>query len=159
MSSVQVENERLKQELVGAERAVVQMHDALASSKIDRDALRAANVQLQKSNGLVGAMDLLRDFDGNRVALNEATARLQELRAEHAQDHMTEGCVLYTKKACVHKGCREKPRWGLEGRRTVYCDMHKGPEHVLAAPPRKNKRTRSDSGSSSRHSYSEDSDM
>eukprot|EP00727_Mastigamoeba_balamuthi_P013483 m51a1_g8758 hypothetical protein (583) ;mRNA; r:108496-110318 len=85
MSFVQVENERLKQELVGAERAVVQMRDALASSKIDRDALRAANVQLQKSNGLVGAMDLLRDFDGNRVALNEATARLQELRAEHAQ--------------------------------------------------------------------------
>eukprot|EP00727_Mastigamoeba_balamuthi_P013467 m51a1_g8743 hypothetical protein (409) ;mRNA; f:38875-42445 len=72
----------------------------------------------------------------------------------YCKDHKTEGCVLYTKKICVHEGCREKPRWGLEGRHAVYCDKHKGPEHVLAAPPRKNKRSRYSSSSSSSSSSS-----
>eukprot|EP00727_Mastigamoeba_balamuthi_P003084 m51a1_g12773 hypothetical protein (474) ;mRNA; r:998-3154 len=75
----------------------------------------------------------------------------------YCKDHMPEGYVLYTKKICVHEGCHEKPRWGLKGRRATYCDKHKGPEHVMAAPPRKNKRSRSSSSSSSSSSSAHNS--
>lgn len=40
----------------------------LASHKQRRDTLRTDNVQLQQKNGLVGANDLLRDFEANQVS-------------------------------------------------------------------------------------------
>eukprot|EP00727_Mastigamoeba_balamuthi_P007770 m51a1_g3613 hypothetical protein (404) ;mRNA; f:60437-62402 len=83
LTFVEDENTRLNRELADTEKQVETVRDALATHKIDRDALRSSNVRLQEQNGLVGAIDLLRDFERNKMALHEARQKFDELRALH----------------------------------------------------------------------------
>eukprot|EP00002_Diphylleia_rotans_P021843 TRINITY_DN4261_c0_g2_i1.p1 TRINITY_DN4261_c0_g2~~TRINITY_DN4261_c0_g2_i1.p1 ORF type:complete len:631 (-),score=212.53 TRINITY_DN4261_c0_g2_i1:818-2710(-) len=66
---VQGENLELKRELSDLETNVAAHRDLLSKAKKDRDQLRMDNMRLRQQSGLVGADDLLRDFEQRKVSI------------------------------------------------------------------------------------------
>ncbi|XP_043918747.1 coiled-coil domain-containing protein 96 [Protopterus annectens] len=82
---VQVENQRMKGQLLDIEANVAQKRDILTRTKQARDSLRIDNLKLRQQSGLLSNKVLLRDFEVKVTANEEQALHLKTLKRQYAE--------------------------------------------------------------------------
>ncbi|XP_066537169.1 coiled-coil domain-containing protein 96 [Hoplias malabaricus] len=93
---VQTENQMKQAELSDMNAALSRKQDVLTQTKQARDALRADNLHLRQTSGLLGNKPLLRDFEQKVDTCESLEAKLETLKRRHAE--LTLKCAGVKKK-------------------------------------------------------------